>query len=73
MPDPPKKSLPLSPEANEAAARLKRIAHLWQQLQLIHSPSPEYDVLIDQIRAETDAFRTILEAKKELGSEDPKD
>ena len=68
MSDPPKKS-----EANDAAARLKRITELWQRLQLTRSHTPKYDALIDQIRAETDAFRKILDAKKGPGSKDPKD
>ena len=73
MSDPPKKSWPFSSEATNAAARLKRITELWQQLQLTRSHTPKYDGLIDQIRAEADAFRKILDAKKELGSKDPKD
>ncbi len=73
MSDPPKKSGPFSSEANDAAARLKRIAELWQRLQLTRSHTPKYDRLIDQIRAETDAFRNILDAKKGLGSKDPEE
>ena len=60
-------------EANDAAARLKRIEQLWQQLERTHRHTPKYDALIDQIRAETDAFRKILDAQRGIGSQDPKD
>jgi len=60
-------------EANDAAARLKRIEQLWQQLERTHRRTPAYDALIDQIRAETDAFRKIIDAEKGIGSQDPKD
>jgi hypothetical protein len=70
MSDPPKKLRPL---ANDAAARLERIGELWQRLQLTRPHTPEHDGLIDQIRAETDAFRKIVDAKEGLGSKDPKD
>lgn len=69
MSDPPKKSS----EANDAATRLKRITELWRRLRRTRSDTPTYDILIDQIRTETDAFRKILDTKKELGSQDPKD
>ena len=72
MSDPSKKVWPVS-EANNAAARLKRITELWQQLQLTRSNTAEYDGLIDQIRGETDAFRKILDAKQRLGHKDPKE
>jgi hypothetical protein len=61
------------PEANDAAAHLKRIEQLWQELERTHRHTPKYDALIDQIRAETDAFRKIVDAKEGLGSKDPKD
>ena len=73
MPDPPKKPGPFSSEANDAAGRLERITELWERLQLTRPNTPKYDGLIDQIRAETDAFRKILDARKGLGSKDPKD
>ena len=60
-------------EANDAAARLKRIEQLWQQLERTHPHTSKYDALIDEIRAETDAFRKILDAQKGIGSQDPKD
>jgi hypothetical protein len=73
MSDRPKKLWPFSSEANDAAARLERITELWQRLQLTRPTTPKYDRLIEQIRAETDAFRKILDAKEGLGSKDPKD
>ena len=60
-------------EANDAAARLKRIEQLWQQLERTRPHTSKYDALIDQIRAETDGFRKILDAQKGIGSQDPKD
>ncbi|OFW18851.1 MAG: hypothetical protein A3H97_14370 [Acidobacteria bacterium RIFCSPLOWO2_02_FULL_65_29] len=73
MSDPPKKLGPFSSEANDAAARLERITGLWQRLQLTRAHTPKYNALIDQIRAETDAFRKILDAKKGLGPKESKD
>ena len=60
-------------EANDAAARLKRIEQLWQKLEHTLPRTPKYVALIDEIRAETDAFRKILDAQREIGSQDPKD
>jgi hypothetical protein len=73
MSDESKKSSRLPSEANDAAARLKRITQLWQQLERTHPHTPEYDALIDQIRRETDAFRKTLDTPKGTGRQDPKD
>lgn len=59
------------PETNEAAARLKRIEQLWQQLERAQRYTAKYDALIDQIRAETDAFKKALDAQKGTGGQDP--
>ena len=67
MSDPPKKLGPSLSPTNDAAARLKRITELWQRLQRTRSNTPTYDRLIEDIRAETDAFRKILDAKQGLG------
>jgi len=60
-------------EANAAAACLKRIEQLWQKLERTLPRTPKYAALIDQIRAETDAFRKILDAQRGIDSQDPKD
>ena len=73
MSDPPKKLEPSSSHTNDAAARLKRITELWRRLQRTRFNTPTYDRLIDEIRAETDAFRKILDAKQGLGSKAPQD
>ncbi len=42
---------------------LKHIEELYHQLQRTVPSTPEYKALIEQIRAETDAFRKIVDAQ----------
>ena len=46
------------------SASLERIKALWRQLEHAKQGSPEYEALAKQIRAESDAYNALLEAKK---------
>lgn len=49
-------------DVNDGAARLKRIEQVYRKLAHTVSGTPEYKALIEQIRAEADALRKIIDA-----------
>ena len=50
-------------DVDDGTARLKRTEQLYHQLQRTVPSTPEYRALIEQIRAETDAFRKIVDGQ----------
>ena len=47
---------------NEAEARLGRLVALWRALKRAPTGSPAYDALVKQIRAESDAYKALVDA-----------
>ena len=45
-------------------ASLERIKALWQQLERAKADSPEYKKVAKQIRAESDAYSALIEARR---------
>jgi hypothetical protein len=47
---------------NEAEARLGRLVALWRQLKHAPTGSQAYEALVKQIRAESDAYKALVDA-----------
>ena len=46
-----------------SGASLKRLIALWEKLVRLQPATPEYTALVKQIRAESDAYNALTEAK----------
>ena len=45
-------------------ASLERLKALWLELERAKSKTPEYDALMKQIRAESDAYKALIDVEK---------
>jgi hypothetical protein len=59
---------------SEAQARLDRLAELWRELKRAPKGSGAYEALVQQIRAESDAYNALVAAQlKQVKPGEPND